>query len=190
MKKHCGSLYSAMFFSVLFFAYSNPCIVKEIVSNLPTQYLSVESLSICVSTLLIGMIWKGKTRDVVIRNFTIIATIETIASIVLAFWLLVIGYNVWVLAIASLIYINVISLFVNKCIMAFKSKLFLAKEREDFDNSSSTIHSIAAIIGYIAATFFMPSLEMAILIWSSACVFDDIGWIYIYIKNKGTFMSD
>jgi len=190
LRKNCNALYLASFISTLMCTYSNPCIVKEIVSCLPAQYLSVESLTICVFNLLIGMIWKGKTREVVIRNFTMLAIAETIASILLGIWLLFISYNVWVMAIASIVYTNFISLFICKCIMTFKSKMFIEKDREDFDNSSSSITSIASIIGFVCATLLMPSLPLAILFWSLACVFDDIGWIIIYMKNKDKLTAD
>lgn len=190
LSRNCNILYLALALSIMFNGYSNPCIVKEIVSNLPAQYLSVESMSFCVSTLLIGMLWKGKPRDVIIRNFTILAVLETIASILLGIWLLFISYNVWVMAIASIIYINCVSIFINKCVMTFKSKLFIEKDREDFDNSSATISSIASIMGLMCSAFFMPSLPVAIAIWSLACVFDDIGWICIYCKNKKLFIEE
>jgi len=190
LNKNCNALYLASFISTLLCTYSNPCIVKEIVSCLPAQYLSVESLTICLSNLLIGMIWKGKTRDSVIRNFTIFAVLETVASILLGIWLLFISYNVWVMAIASVIYVNFISLFICKCVMTFKSKLFIEKDREDFDNSSSTIISIASIVGFVCATMLMPSLPTAILFWSLACVFDDVGWIIIYLQNKAKLTED
>ena len=184
IQRNSGVIFISMAISIIMGGYSNPRIMKEIVSNLPAQYLSIESLSFCVSTLLIGMIWKGKPRDVVIRNFTIFATLETIASVVLGFWLLFIDYNVWVMAIASIVYINCISIFINKCVMMFKSKLFLEKDREDFDNSSASISSIASIIGLSCSALFMPSLEVAIAFWSLACIFDDLGWMYIFFKNK------
>lgn len=184
IQRNSGVIFMSMALSIMFGGYSNPCIVKEIVSNLPAQYLSIESLSFCVSTLIIGMIWKGKTRDSIIRNFTIFATLETIASVFLGFWLLFIDYNVWVMAIASIVYINCISIFINKCVMMFKSKLFIEKDREDFDNSSASINSIASIIGLSCSALFMPSLKVAIAFWSLACIFDDIGWMYIYFKNK------
>ena len=190
LNRNCNMLYLALALSIMFNGYSNPCIVKEIVSNLPAQYLSVESMSFCISTLLIGMLWKGKPRDIIIRNFTILAILETIASILLGIWLLFISYNVWVMAIASIVYINCISIFINKCIIAFKSKLFIEKDREDFDNSSATISSIASIVGLACSAFFMPSLPVAIAIWSLACVFDDIGWICVYGKNKNLFIKE
>lgn len=179
-----GLIYVTLLVSTVIGTYSNPVICKEIVSNLPPEYLAAESISVSISTLLIGMLWKGKTRDVVIRNFMMLAILETIASIILGYWLLFVSYNVWVMAIGSIIYVNLISIFINKCVMMFKSKLFIEKEREDFDNSSSTINSIAALLGFGLALLFMPSLKVGILCWSIACVFDDVGWMYIYFKNK------
>jgi len=190
IKKNCGMLYATLFFSVLMNTYANPCIIKEIVSSLPAQYLSIESLTICISNLLIGMLWKGKTREVVVRNFMLLAVLETAASVFLGIWLLCISYNVWVMAIASIVYTNCISLFICKCVMTFKSKLFIEKDREDFDNGHSNVMAIASIIGFVCATLFMPSLQVAILFWSVACISDDIGWMSIYAKNKSKLTTD
>ena len=63
LQKNSGTLYLSLFFAVLMNTYANPRIVKEIVSCLPAQYLSAESLAVCVSNLAIGMLWKGKTRE-------------------------------------------------------------------------------------------------------------------------------
>jgi len=190
IQKNSGILYLSLFFAVLMNTYANPRIIKEIVSCLPAQYLSIESLTICVSNLLIGMLWKGKTREIVIRNFTILAILETIASVLLGIWLLFISYNVWVMAVASIVYTNCISLFISKCVMTFKAKLFVEKDREDFDNGHSNVMAIASIIGFITATCLMPSLELAIAFWSLACIFDDIGWICIYVRNRPKLTSD
>lgn len=190
LQKNSGTLYLSLFFAVLMNTYANPCIVKEIVSRLPAQYLSVESLTICVSNLAIGMLWKGKTREIVIMNFMILAILETVASVLLGIWLLFVSYNVWVMAVASIVYTNCISLFISKCVMTFKSKLFVEKDREDFDNGHSNVMAIASIIGFITATCLMPSLELAIAFWSLACIFDDIGWICIYIRNRPRLISN
>ena len=93
-----------------------------------------------MSNLAIGMLWKGKTREIVIMNFMILAILETVASVLLGIWLLFVSYDVWVMAVAS-------------------------------------------IVGFITATCLMPSLELAIAFWSLACIFDDIGWICIYVRT-------
>ena len=189
LNRNSGVLYLSSALSIMFMGYANPCIVKEIVSNLPAQYLAIESLSFCTSTLLIGMLWKGKTREVALRNFAVLATLETIASVVLGIWLLFIDYNVWVMAIASIVYINCISVFINKCVMTFKSKLFLEKAREDFDNGYTSVSSIASIVGLSCSALFMPSLEVGIAVWSLACIFDDIGWMISYHNNKTSLLQ-
>ena len=102
-QKNSGTLYLSLFFAVLMNTYANPRIVKEIVSCLPAQYLSAESLAVCVSNLAIGMSWKGKTREIVIMNFMILAILETVASVLLGIWLLFVSYNVWVMAVASIV---------------------------------------------------------------------------------------
>lgn len=188
--KNFGVLYLSMFLQVLFCGYSCPRVTKEIVSCLPVQYLSVESMSCCVSTLLIGMLWKGKTRETVVKNFMVLAVLETVASVALGIWLLFINYNVWVMAIASIVYVNCISIFISKCVMTFKSKLFLEKTREDFDNGCMSLNCIASLLGLTCSLFFVPSLPTAVAFWSLACVFDDIGWIIVYNKNKCILTSE
>ena len=66
--------------SGLIYTYTHPVIVKEIYTNLPSRYISLEALWFCLSGLILGAIWKGCVRDKAIKYFTYIATIESIAA--------------------------------------------------------------------------------------------------------------
>ena len=70
--------------------------------------------------------------------------------------------------------------------MAFKAKLWVEKEREIYDNNMSIVSGIVCIIGYVFALIALPSLKVSLFLWSVCCVFDDIGWIIVYAKNKKT----
>ena len=65
-----------------------------------------------------------------------------------------------------------------------KKKLWNEENREIYDNNSSMIASLTCIIGFLLALFFMPSLELSLILWAIACIVDDIGWVIVYIKNK------
>lgn len=70
--------------------------------------------------------------------------------------------------------------------MAFKAKLWLEKEREIYDNNVSIVSGIVCIIGYVFALIALPSLKVSLFLWSICCIFDDIGWLIVYTKNKKT----
>ena len=46
----------------------------------------------------------------------------------------------------------------------FKSRLWLEKSREEYDNTDSVVRSLIMILGFGVATFMMPSLKVAIAI--------------------------
>lgn len=174
----------SFFLSGLLITYVNPTITKAIVSELPAEWLAVQSLVGSISGLLLGIVWKGKVRKTAIKYFAILAISESLIGFILALYLCLIQYNVWVFAITSLIYSTFITEFVLKCIMTFKSKLWIEKDREIYDNNVSIVEGIVCIIGFSCALLFLPSLKVSLFIWGLCCIFDDIGWIIVYLKNK------
>ena len=170
--------------SGLIYTYSNPPIVKEIISKLPAEYISFEGAWFCMSALTIGALWKNRTREFAMKFFTWLALTESIGSFLLAFYLVFVRYNVWVFAILTLLYSSIVTTFIGKCIMMFQSKLWNGKQREMYDNTSSIFRNGVAMIGFAIAILDMPSLNTAILLWGIGCVFDDIGWIIVYNKTK------
>ena len=175
---------ASMFVSGLLVTYASPAITKAIISELPAEWLAFEALFGSACVLFVGMIWKGKTRDFAIKFFLHLAIVESVIVCCLAMYLCFIQYNVWIFAIISLIYTSFISIFVGKCIMVFKSKLYNEKERENYDNNSSIIGSIVSILGYTFALFAMPSLKLSLFLWGICCIIDDIGWGIVYYKNN------
>ena len=174
----------SFFLSGLLITYVNPTITKAIVSELPAEWLAVQSLVGSISGLLLGIVWKGKVRKTAIKYFAILAISESLIGFILALYLCLIQYNVWVFAITSLIYSTFITEFVLKCIMTFKSKLWIEKDREIYDNNVSIVEGIVCIIGFSCALLSLPSLKVSLFIWGLCCIFDDIGWIIVYLKNK------
>lgn len=180
----------SMFFSGLLVTYASPAITKEIVSSLPAEWIAFEALFGSISGLLIGILWKGNLRKKAINYFTLFAISESFIGCLLAMFLIFIYYNVWIFAIVSLIYTSFISIFVGKCIMAFKSKLWNEQGREIYDNNISIVSGIVCILGFGLALVAMPSLKIAIFLWGICCIIDDIGWIYVYFKNKNTLIEN
>lgn len=174
----------SMFFSGLLVTYSNPTITKAIISELPAEWLAVQALVSSIAALVIGMLWKGKIRLKAIKWFFGLTISESVIGCLLSWYLAFIDYNVWVFAIASLIYTTFITMFVGKCIMAFEAALWNDKERELYDNNQSIVASIVCIIGYAFALLLLPPLKVSLFLWGLCCIIDDIGWIYIYYKNK------
>ena len=179
----------SMFVSGLLATYISPAITKAIITALPAEWLAFEALFSSVVGLLLGVIWKGKFRHSIIQYFIIFCICECLAGFGVAMYLCFINYNVWVFAIATLLYSNFITMLVGKCIMAFKAKLWVEKDREIYDNNLSIVGGITCIFGFLCALMFMPSLEVALFIWGVGCIVDDIGWIIVYQKNKKALKS-
>lgn len=68
--------------------------------------------------------------------------------------------------------------------MAFKAKLWIETEREIYDNNAQIVTGIVCIFGYLLAIIALPSLKLALFLWSICCIIDDIGWIIVYKINK------
>lgn len=190
IQENQGCLLFSSAISGLIFTYSNPPICKEIVSQLPPEFLSFQGAWCCLSMLIMGAIWKTKTREVAMRHFTILACIESFGFFLISLYLVFVSYNVWVFALLSLFYSSIISTFIGKCIMMFESKMWNGKSREMFDNTSSIFRNGVAMLGFVIAILAMPSLKTAILLWGVGCVFDDIGWIIVYTRNRKTIMEE
>lgn len=170
--------------SGLLITYSHPTLLKVLVSELPAQWIAFQSLSMSIAGLLIGVIWQGKIREKAIKYFFYLALTESICGCLLGLYLCFISFNVWIFAIASLIYSSLISTFVGKCIMAFKAKLWIEKDREIYDNNASIVTGIVCVIGYLFAIIALPPLKLSLFLWSICCIIDDIGWIIVYKINQ------
>jgi hypothetical protein len=56
--------------------------------------------------------------------------------------------------------------------------------REIYDNNNDIVGSIVCILGFLIALILMPSLKTSLIIWSLYCIFDDLGWIIVFYRNK------
>lgn len=175
---------SSLFASGLLFAYVSPTITKAIVTALPAEWLAFQGLFGCLSGFLFGILWQGKFRRLAIRFFAPLCITECLIGFLMAMYLRFVEYNVWVFAITTLIYSSLISVFVAKCVMVFRTKLWNEREREVYDNNNAIVQNIYGILGLLLSLFFMPSLNTALLVFGITCIIDDIGWIIVYFKNK------
>ena len=174
----------SMCVSCLVLTYVSPTLVKEIYSSLPAQWIAFQALFGSIVGFIIGMIWKGKIRESVIKYFIIFCITESICGCLLAYYLCFIQYNVWIYAIVSLIYTNIVCQFVGKCVMYFRTRLWNERAREVYENNISVADGICSIIGFLFALLLLPSLKLSLFLWGTCCIIDDLGWIIVYIKNK------
>ena len=183
-------IFSWIFVFGLISTYISPSISKEIIGKLPAEWIAFQALFMSISSLLIGIIWKGKVRQKAINSFMGLIIIESIAAFITALYLNFIAYNIWVFAIATLMYSSLITIFVEKCIMVFKTKLWNEGEREIYDNNGDIIYGITCVLGFELALLFMPSFNTALLIWGFSCLFDNIGWGVVYMKNRNLLIKN
>ena len=171
-------------------SYISPVIIKDIYTKLPSEWIAFESLVGSISGFLISIFWRDTIRKQVIKKFLTLVIGETVCGILVCAYLLLIDYNIWVLAIAQLIYTTFITSFVCKCIMVFKSKLWNNKDRETYDNNIEIVSCLTSILGYLIAILAEPDIHLAIFLWGIAYLVDDIGWAIVYFKNKELLVKD
>lgn len=175
---------SSLFVSGLLYAYISPTMTKEIVTALPAEWLAFQGLFGCLSGFVFGMLWQGKFRNAAIKFFAPLCIAECTIGFLTAIYLRFIEYNVWIFAISTLLYSSLVSIFVAKCIMVFRTKLWNEREREVYDNNNSIVQNIYGILGLCFSLFFLPSLNTALIIWGVVCLVDDAGWLIVYSKNR------
>ena len=146
-------------------SYISPVIIKDIYTKLPSEWIAFESLVGSISGFLISIFWRDTIRRQAIKKFLALVIGETVCGILVCAYLLLIDYNIWVLAIAQLIYTTFITSFVCKCIMVFKSKLWNNKDRETYDNNIEIVSCLTSILGYLIAILAEPDIRLAIFLW-------------------------
>ena len=171
-------------------SYISPVIIKDIYTKLPSEWIAFESLVGSISGFLISIFWRDTIRRQAIKKFLVLVIGETVCGILVCAYLLLIDYNIWVLAISQLIYTTFITSFVCKCIMVFKSKLWNNKDRETYDNNIEIVSCLTSILGYLIAILAEPNIYLAIFLWGVAYLVDDIGWAIVYFKNKELLVKD
>ena len=171
-------------------SYISPVIIKDIYTKLPSEWIAFESLVGSISGFLISIFWRDTIRRQAIKKFLVLVIGETVCGILVCAYLLLIDYNIWVLAISQLIYTTFITSFVCKCIMVFKSKLWNNKDRETYDNNIEIVSCLTSILGYLIAILAEPNIYLAIFLWGVAYLVDDIGWAIVYFKNKDLLVKD
>lgn len=172
VQRNQGLLLACSTVTGFLFCYVSAPLQKEVVSKLPAEFLSFQSLWWCFSALLVGVMWKGRLRMAAIRNFAVLAIAESLAAFALAMYLVFIRYNVWVYAVCSLLYFSIVSIFVGKCVMCFESLLW------------SGVRGIVNCLGFGVALLAMPPLKTALFIWGVTCIVDDIGWVVVYRRTR------
>ena len=84
--KNQSWLLISLVISGLLITYAHPTLVKEIISNLPAQWIAFESLAASIAGLLIGMIWQKNVRKKAIRYFYLGAIMNPSAMIEFNAW--------------------------------------------------------------------------------------------------------
>lgn len=171
------------------FSFTSPTFIKEYGMNLPTQYFAAEAIVSAFSVLFVGMAWQGKIRAFATKHFIGFAVCESVIAFIVSLYLIFINYNIWILAISCMIYTNLISIFVGKCIMAFRTKIWNEEAREIYDNNNSIIGAFVCLFGYGAALFITPSIKTCVFIWGITCLLDNIAWCCLYYKHRDKFIE-
>lgn len=165
-------------------AFIAPTVNQAMYQALPTKWFAFSSMVSCISGLLIGFSWRGGFRDGVLKMFAVFSITESIAGFILGVYMALFNQNLWIYAITALLYQNLVSILVGRCMTAFQSVLWNHRERETYDNNNYMVMCLSMIIGYIVAMAYTPGLRLSLLLFGISCLIDDAGWITVFFKNK------
>lgn len=170
------------------YSYTSPTFIKEYGMHLPAQFFSFEAIVCALSAILVGMVWQGRVRILSVKWFVYFALAESMVAFSVAMYLVFIDYNIWILALSCVIYTNLISVFVGKCIMTFRTKIWNEEAREIYDNNNSIIGNASALIGSVLSWLCMPSVRMCVLLWGISCLLDNIAWCCLYWRHRDVLL--
>lgn len=172
-----------MFFTNLALSIASPTITKTIVTALPTQWLAFQSLVGCISGSFFGIMWnKENFRTFSIPLFMKLEIGEMIFGIVLAITMCF-YFNAWIFAIGSMVFTSIISVWLGRILIAFRSILWVGEKREQYDNNGLLNANISCLIGFLIAAIIPIPLKVALVLWALYCLYN-IGWIILYQRNK------
>ena len=160
---------------------------KEIVSNIPSQYLSFEQVLFCVSIMVSAGIWE-KIQSFMLRNFVTLEIIETILLTIFYIYF----YNKWnpyAFYIIELIYCVLVGGILGRCSVTMKVMLFpIQQEQINSQNNTEFFNSIACIIGFGIATIIALPLPICLILFWIADLIRTAGYVYTRLIYKEYFI--
>lgn len=171
------------FLSTLFYSVSYPYIYAETIKVVPHSYIGIEQILACLGTIIFCRLW-NKHSDRLFEHYRMFLCAEIIADIIL-FTYVLIRNDLSFYFLLNIIIFSVITK--NLCCGGTKMRAKVnptEKEREQYDNNSSIVNSIATLIGAGTAIVFDFDLRLLFVLAFVGNIIDNVFYLYIYKKIK------
>lgn len=173
------------FISTLFYAMSYPYIYAETCKIVPTYYISIEQLLSCVGTIIFCWLW-NKYSDKLFVYYGEIIIAEILFDLILFSDVLLRNdlkfYFLFNVIIYSVITRNMICGGTKMRAIVNPTE----KAREQYDNNSNIVTSIATLVGTSVSLMLAPDIKMLFIFALIGNISDNFLFMYIYrtIKRK------
>lgn len=173
----------ANFVSVLFYSMSYPYIYVQTCKVVPTYYISIEQFLSCVGTIIFCWIW-NKYSDWLFNHYVKIIIAETLLDVILFVDVIVRNDLKFYFLLNVVIYALVTR---NMACGGTKMRAIVnptEKDREQYDNNSNIVVSVATILGTVTAFIYMPDFKVLCVLALIGNVSDNVLYWHIYRKIK------
>ena len=173
----------ANFVSVLFYSVSYPYIYAQTCKIVPTYYISIEQLLSCISTIIFCGLW-NKYSDRLFNHYSKIVIAETLLDIVLFVDVIIRSDLKFYFLLNVIIYALVTR---NMACGGTKMRAMVnptERDREQYDNNSNIVISVATILGTVAAFIYMPDFKVLCVLALIGNVSDNVLYWHVYRKIK------
>lgn len=179
----------ANFISGLFYATSYPYIYAETVKAVPRQFLGLEQILCCISTIIFCKLW-NKYSDRLFNHYRKILWAEVIADIVLFSDVMIRGDLSFYFLLNILIYSLITR---NLACGGTKMRAKVnptEKLRERYDNNNQIVSATATLLGAGFAIICPLDLQILFIFALIGNIVDNFFYLYIYNQIKRRDMDE
>lgn len=180
-KKLSNLMLLSNFLSVLFYSASYPYIYAQTCKVVPTHYISIEQLLSCIGTIIFCWLW-NKYSDRLFNHYVKIIVAETLLDVILFADVMIRNDLKFYFLLNVIIYALVTR---NMACGGTKMRAMVnptERDREQYDNNSNIVVSVATILGTVAAFIYMPDFKVLCVLALIGNVSDNMFFWYIYHK--------
>ena len=179
----------ANFISGLFYATSYPYIYAETVKAVPRQFLGLESILCCISTIIFCKLW-NKYSDRLFNHYRKILWAEVIADIILFSDVMIRGDLSFYFLLNILIY-SLITRNLSCGGTKMRAKVNpTEKLRERYDNNNQIVSATATLLGAGFAIICPLDLKILFIFALIGNIVDNFFYLHIYNQIKRRDMNE
>ncbi len=162
---------------------ASPTVQYELVSNVGSKMISLNSICICLSGILCPLIWNKKS-DKLYKQYGLFCNMETILYVIIC--VLFLFQN-----ISPIIYYILDTIFyclVTKNIICGNNKLRMLRyfgiEREEYDNNFQLVSNASSLIGFSISLLLDFSIAWGFILITIGISIDNFFYYSVWKQNK------